>query len=169
MDKEEKGLWGKVKKTAQVGALIAGGLAGVAGMGGCYYNQHYNKQEPFFACNYNKQEPFFACNYWIDRNQDGMVDFGEYEGVKDSFRSFESITIVSTIYNKRGANLKCIVWSPAGIPVSEDKSVVSFDVNISRLMFSPHQLKSLGGVGRYRAVWYVEDNPVNTTDFQLLD
>ncbi|MEK6925779.1 MAG: hypothetical protein AABW50_00725 [Nanoarchaeota archaeon] len=111
---------------------------------------------------------FFACNYWQDTNQDGKADNNEYVGIKDEFRANESVTLASKVKGKKGMYFTTDVFNPEGKNVLSSKRVIPFDDCVMWDKFGPWELYEKGGVGRYNAQFYINDNLVKIKSFKII-
>lgn len=110
---------------------------------------------------------FFVCNYWEDTNQDGLLSVPECSGIKYSYRSFESITLVGRIFGKRPQKLSYKICTADFRNVKDGGVTIMYDNYCYLSTFKPYELYNLGGGGVYKVVWYLDNNIVNITEFEL--
>ncbi len=120
---------------------------------------------------------FFACNYAKDFDNDGVSEYpDEFVGIKNRFRKDERIILVSYLkaigIKGRECNLK--VYSPRGEVVSEDKHTLLSDLigrwfgDISGPSYA-NLLVERGGLGSYKAAWYLDGKLAGMTEFEIVE
>jgi len=116
---------------------------------------------------------FFACNYWKDFNNNGMADYpDEFVGIKTKFRKNEYMVLCGYLINNPAGDLITKIYNSKGneIDTVKDQQVPS---NTSRVIggnfdFS-NWLIERGGLGTYKAVWYLNNNFIGSTEFELTE
>ena len=168
-------------KAALIVRLAAIAIVGTVALGSSGCQSFVDDWNKLFGYEKKPEDPnkseFYVCNYWEDNNEDGLVSKSEMVGIKDRFRAHEKITLVAHTKEKKGYDLVAKVYngkrklirklsSPTN---STFKIIISFDGQISRIVFKPWQLHALGGVGDYTIEWYLNENRVGTNNFALID
>ncbi len=111
---------------------------------------------------------FFSCNYWIDRNQNNVIDDGEWDGIKDDFRTAEHISFVGYFRQKQGTNLTFKLFAPDGSLYREKTLKQTSKISVWCQEYDAKELVDYGGTGMWRVEWYVEGQLVNITVIRII-
>lgn len=121
---------------------------------------------------------YFAANYWKDFNGDGMSGPNEYVGIKDKFRKYEDLILVS--YNLRsglkGHEIVIEIYSPNGNLIDAQKNAYKEDTSTlvwghDRLGGGTSLMNYLfekGGFGNYKVVWKLDGKYDGSTEFEIV-
>ena len=170
-----------IKKLALAGLIGSAGLAG----SGCFitinpYHPHAYHSHSYVGDAYSprteiirKEKPeshFFACNGYRDLNRDGKMDYpAEFIGIKNKFREWENITLVSyTPDTWEGQKETLYLFSPRNELVSKTECTIKKDGNAVRVKLdNPDSIARTHGYGKYHAVWNINRNFIGQTDFWI--
>ena len=112
---------------------------------------------------------FFACNRWIDRNEDGKYDAYEFENIKDTFHSSETVLFVAFFKNlPTGSAVTFMLFAPDGSLFHEFTQLQVFKSTLYRSEYSAGDLISRKSTGVWAGVWEVEGEEIAETDVSLI-
>jgi hypothetical protein len=130
--------------------------------------------QPFFSTDIKGERTsflprFFACNGWEDKNQDGIEDPEEWQGIKDVFWYSETVTFVGTITKPQDTQCTAILKSPKGKNVhTEDFLCMDSSKTIKVFAFSVAALVKENEDGFWKMEWYAGTTLLNVTTVKLL-
>lgn len=114
------------------------------------------------------QPAFFSCNYWVDRNQNNLIDEGEWDGIKDDFKTTEHICFVGYFRHKQGTNLTFKLFIPDGSLYREKTLKQTSKVSVWCQEYEAKDLVNSCSPGIWRVEWYVERQLVNITVIRII-
>jgi hypothetical protein len=119
---------------------------------------------------YSSETPqFFACNRWVDRNNDGIYDYYEFENIKNTFHSSENVLFVGFFKAlPAGSKLHFQLFAPDGVLVYEFTQPTLFKRTLLRAEYSVMELIAKKSTGIWDAVWELEDDIIAETQVNLL-
>ncbi len=142
------------------------------------YSQQSQQQDRYYEKVIEEESQnsrFFACNYFKDFNNSGTGDYPEeYVGIKSKFKKYEGIRLISYV-NVDVATLTKMnmqIYNPGGEKILDLKESTPSNV-IPLLEKSGTDLTNFllqnGGLGAYKAVWYLEKNFVGMCEFEITE
>lgn len=114
----------------------------------------------------------FTANRWIDLNENGYIDWSEFQGVKNSFEEGDDLKVIvhNTYQDAKQVRLK--IYGPNGeviLNASPKSKLAPNDLfwagNDSDAVF--RSIFKNAGAGSYKAVVYFDDQSVATQDFEI--
>lgn len=114
------------------------------------------------------QPDFFSCNYWVDRNQNNVIDEGEWDGIKDDFKTTEHICFVGYFRHKQGTNLTFKLFAPDGSLYREKTLKQTSKLSVWCQEYEAKDLVNSCSTGIWRVEWYVEGQLVNITVIRII-
>jgi hypothetical protein len=111
---------------------------------------------------------FFVCNQWVDKNQNGIMEIPEFENVKNSFRSYEKITMVGVFHKPIGTNIGYKVYSPDGSVIEDGNTTQTYLDFCWQMSETARYFLSKGSPGLWKVEWYIEGILVNVTQFNII-
>ena len=113
---------------------------------------------------------FFACNRWVDSNNDGIYDFNEFENIKSTFHSSETVLFVGFITSlPSGSKIRFRLYAPDGLLIHEFTEPTLFKGTLLHAEYSVMELISNKSTGVWDAVWDIEDEVVAETQVNLIN
>ncbi|HOK80886.1 MAG TPA: hypothetical protein PKW86_09465 [bacterium] len=111
---------------------------------------------------------FFVCNWCVDRNQNGKIDDGEWEGIKDDFRECEHISFVGYFHQKPGTELAFKLIGPDGSIYKQKSLKQTAKTTIWCQEYEAKDLVNACGAGMWTIEWYAGGKLVNITAIRIL-
>lgn len=112
---------------------------------------------------------FFACKSWTDLNKDGIYDFYEFENIKNTFRSSETVLFIGFFnFPPAGSKLRFRLFAPDGSLVHEITQAQVFKGTLLHSDYSVLDLISKKSAGVWEGVWEVEGEVVAETEVNLI-
>lgn len=112
---------------------------------------------------------FFACNTWIDRNKDGIYDYYEFENIKTTFHSSETVLFIGFFnFPPPGSKLRFRLFAPDGSLTHEFTQPQLFKGTLLHSEYPVSDLITGNSAGVWDGVWDVEDEVVAETEVNLI-
>ncbi len=151
----------KIRKSAVAFGLAAALSLGIAGTAEAKQKKH-----------------FFECNSINKYDNDIFGDsrtYQDYVGITNVFKLSERLILVDwDPYSKEGDNEECKIYGPKGDVVEEIYHPVPFNgapVEIGVRYEGAYEMAQFlynkEGYGKYKAVWYLNDNKAGEDDFTI--
>jgi hypothetical protein len=113
---------------------------------------------------------FFACNEWVDRNQDDIYDYYEFEDIKKTFHSTENILFVGFFTKSPGGSkLTFRLISPDGYLVREVTQIQLYRKTLLQSQYLVSDLISEESEGIWKGVWDVDGVEVGESEVNLIN
>jgi hypothetical protein len=113
---------------------------------------------------------FFACNEWVDRNQNGIYDYYEFENIKKTFHSAEHILFVGFFTKSPGGSkLTFRLISPDGYLVREVTQIQLFSKTLLQSQYLVSDLISEESEGLWKGEWDVDGVEVGEFAVNLIN